>query len=288
MTITNRLKLAISPLMLHSASSVQLLRSTNNFNSLLPTVNFTPLKLYSAYSFNLHGVSSNIFHNRLRVRLSPIKSPILAKYKDPYKRREMYPSISKCNVKSCFCCKHVNCKSTIVSTVNGRHFSVINTSDIDWRTKDVIYVLTCSENVLGMQYIGQTMCNLKTRFREHLRKIRKPKQILFSKSISDAPVIRDPLIKFWYNQWKQSSIILIRLYDTKIFCDTSLNLNGSRPYRLHFHLVLMIIFAMKEIFLKCLTLMFLRFWTFENEINDLMVNAKTVISNANIKLFGLL
>ena len=52
----------------------------------------------------------------------------------------MYPSISKCNAKRCSCCKHLCCKSTIKSNVNGRQFSVITNSDLNLRSTDVIYV----------------------------------------------------------------------------------------------------------------------------------------------------
>ena len=41
----------------------------------------------------------------------------------------MYPSISKCNAKRCRCCKHICCKITIKSNVNGRQFSVVIYSD---------------------------------------------------------------------------------------------------------------------------------------------------------------
>ena len=96
MSITNRLKVTISPIRLHSASSLQIPRSTARFNALLPTVNVSPLKLHSVSSINLYGASNyNIFSNHLRIRLSPIKSPILLKYKNPYKRNSMYPNISK-------------------------------------------------------------------------------------------------------------------------------------------------------------------------------------------------
>ena len=78
MSITNRLKITISPIRLHSASSLQIPRSTARFNSLLPTViNVSPLKLHSVSSINLYGASNyNIFRNHLRIRLSLIKSPI--------------------------------------------------------------------------------------------------------------------------------------------------------------------------------------------------------------------
>ena len=132
MSITNRFKVTISPLRLHSASSVQIPHSTNRFKSLLPSVKVTPLKLHSASSINLHGASNyNTFRNRLNVRLSPVKSPILWKYKNPYERSGMYPSISKCSAKSCICCKYLYCKSTIISNVNNRQFSVVNDSNLD-------------------------------------------------------------------------------------------------------------------------------------------------------------
>ena len=73
MSITNRLKITISPIRLHSASSLQIPRSTARFNSLLPTVNVSPLKLHSVSSINLYGASNyNIFSNHLTIRLSPI------------------------------------------------------------------------------------------------------------------------------------------------------------------------------------------------------------------------
>ena len=108
MSITNRIKITISPIRLHSPSSLQIPRSTARFNSLLPTVNVSPLKLHSVSSINLYGASNyNIFSNHLRIRLSPIKSPILLKYKNPYKRNSMYPNISKCNAKSFVVCRSV-------------------------------------------------------------------------------------------------------------------------------------------------------------------------------------
>ena len=75
---------------------------------------------------NLHGVSgSALFRNHLKVRLSPLKSPVLRNSRSKYRRSVVYPSISKCNAKRCSCCKHLCCKSTIKSNVNGRQFSVI-------------------------------------------------------------------------------------------------------------------------------------------------------------------
>ena len=112
MTITNRVKITISPLRLHAASSVRIPTSTYSFRTLLPTVRIRPLNLFSASSVDLHGASNtNALRNNLRVRLSPIKSPVLRKYLNPFKRPSMYPSISKCNAKSCNCCQHLCTKS---------------------------------------------------------------------------------------------------------------------------------------------------------------------------------
>ena len=110
-------------LRLHAASTVRIPHSTNNFQNLLPTVRVTPLNLFSTTTVNLHGASnSNIIRNNLQIRLSPLKSPILRKYINPFKRPGMYPSISKCNAKKCNCCNHLCSKTTITSSVNGRTF----------------------------------------------------------------------------------------------------------------------------------------------------------------------
>ena len=69
-------KILLSPLRLHSAPSIQIPQSTNRYNSMLPSVYVSPLKLYSATKINLHGVS-DLFRNHLKVRLSPLKSPVL-------------------------------------------------------------------------------------------------------------------------------------------------------------------------------------------------------------------
>ena len=103
-----------------------------NFRTLVPAVRLRPLNLLSASSINLHGLANtNIFHNNLRVRLYPLKSPALRKYSNPFKRPGMYPSISKCNAKRCNCCKHLCTNSTVISSVNGWKFSVVNNSDLD-------------------------------------------------------------------------------------------------------------------------------------------------------------
>ena len=131
-TITNRVKITISPLRLHAASSVRIPTSIHSFRTLFPTVRIRPLNLFSASSVDLHGTSNtNVLRNNLRVRLSPIKSPVLRKYLNPFKRTSMYPSISICNAKSCNCCQHICTYTTITSSVNGRTISVINNYDLD-------------------------------------------------------------------------------------------------------------------------------------------------------------
>ena len=128
MTIINRLKIILTPLRLHSASSVRILNSINNFRTLIPAMRLRPLNLSSASSVNLHGLANtSIFHNNLRVMLSPLKSPVLRKYSNPFKGPAMYPSISK----RCNCCLHLCTNSTVTSSVNGRKFSVVNNSDLD-------------------------------------------------------------------------------------------------------------------------------------------------------------
>ena len=119
-------------LRLHAASSVRIPTSTHSFPTLLPTVRIRPLNLFSASSVDLHGASNtNVLHNNLRVRISPIKSPVLRKYLNPFKRLSMYPSISKCNAKSCVCCQHLITNTTITLSMNGRTVVVINNSDWD-------------------------------------------------------------------------------------------------------------------------------------------------------------
>ena len=70
MNSLKKVKILLSPLRLHSASSIQIPQSTNRYNFMLPSVYVSPL--------NLHGVSdSALFRNHLKVRLSPLKSPLL-------------------------------------------------------------------------------------------------------------------------------------------------------------------------------------------------------------------
>ena len=68
-------KILRSSLRLHPASSIQIPQSTNRYNSMLPSVYVSLLKLHSATKINLHGVSdSALFRNLLKVCLSPLKT----------------------------------------------------------------------------------------------------------------------------------------------------------------------------------------------------------------------
>ena len=196
MTITNRLKITLTPLRLHSASSVRIPNSINNFRTLIPALRLRPLNLLSASSVNLHGLANtSIFHNNLRVMLSPLKSPVLRKYSNPFKRPGMYPSISKCNAKRCNCCMHLCTNSTVTSSVNGRKFSVVNNSDLDWKSIDLNYVLTWKTKNCNMHYVGQTCRALQKRFGEHYRRMKKPK----------------PIDTFLYQHFKLTSFCLPRV-----------------------------------------------------------------------------
>ena len=53
-----RLKITISPIRLHNAPSVQFPRSAARFNSLLSTVNVSPLELHPVSFINLYSASN--------------------------------------------------------------------------------------------------------------------------------------------------------------------------------------------------------------------------------------
>ena len=169
-------KLHISLISLHSASSVRIPSSVNNFRDMLPTI-----------------------------RLSPLGPLIIRKYTKPFnafKRRGMYPNVFKWNANRCVCCTHLCTKTTITSSVNGRRFSIINTSDMGWTSSHLIYVITLTEINCGMQFAGQTGRSLKTRLCEHFLKIKKPKKLKhFFIAISEVIFIH--LVKFNSACWKK-------------------------------------------------------------------------------------
>ena len=82
------------------------------------------------------------------VRLEPaaprsrVKHSTTEPLRSPFKRRGMYPNVSKCNAKRCVCCTHLCTKITITSSVNGRQFSILNNNDMVLTSSDLIYVIT--------------------------------------------------------------------------------------------------------------------------------------------------
>ena len=96
----------------------------------------------------------------------------------------------------------VKYKSTIKSNVNGRQFSVVMKSDLDWRLIDVIYFLSWEEKDCGIQYVDQTCRFLKTRFTEHYRFLKKPRKIdNFFIDISNTLIIL--LVILIFSPWKR-------------------------------------------------------------------------------------
>ena len=113
---------------LHSASSVKIPQYTYRYDSWLPSVYVSPLKLHSATKINVHGVSdSALFRNQLKVRLSPLKSPVLKNSRNKYRRSVVYPYIYKCNTKRCTCCKHLHvcCKELLNLTLMVYNFLLL-------------------------------------------------------------------------------------------------------------------------------------------------------------------
>ena len=63
---------------------------------------------------------------------------------------------------------------TVSSSVNRRGFSVVNYSDFDRKTNDLIYEIIWRAVNCGMRYVTQTNRMLKIRFNEHYRRKIKP------------------------------------------------------------------------------------------------------------------
>ena len=184
---------------------------------MFPSVYISPLKLHLATKINLHRVSdSALSRNHLIVCLSPLKSPVLRNSRSKYNRSVVYLSMTKCNAKRCSCCKHLYCKSTIKSNVNGRQFSVITNSDLDWKSTDVIYVLSWEEKDCGMQYVGQVCRFLKTRFSEHYPWTLKPRKI-YNFFIGISNKLITILAVFLFSLSKRLHIVIIPLKDIEIF-----------------------------------------------------------------------
>ena len=239
-----------------------------------------PLNLLSASSVNLHGLANTtIFHNNLRVMLSPLKSPALRKYSNPLKRPGMYPCNSKCNAKRCNCCMHLCINSTGTSSVNDRKFSVVNNSDLDWKSIDLNYVLTWKIKHYNIQYGGQTCRALQKRFGEHYRRMKKPKPIdiflyQFFKLTGHSPndVLVQPVEKLTFEKFfieiqnHQKTLNWIKMDKKKIQTPFSLGFNDN-------------IFTTTVTFQKCLILMCFLSWKFENVNLDRWYKVKRETAN---------
>lgn len=129
-------KLVISPLKLHSVSTVHI-PSAHNVFTRKANVNIPKVNLHSASSFHIPN-STSIFKNIPMVKLTPLRSPIARRhyhgksFHNSYwsSRQPSFPSISKCNVKRCSSCRYLSCKSNIRSTTNGRVFPINISTDI--------------------------------------------------------------------------------------------------------------------------------------------------------------
>ena len=127
----------------------------------------------------------------------------------------MYPNVSEFNDKRCVCFTHLCTKTTITSSVNGRRFSVINYNDMDWTSFNLIYVLTWTDIICDMQYVGQTGWSLKTRFCEHFVKWKSLKY-LTRFFIAISKIMVNYLVKLLFNQLKNIYMIQIHHLDWNI------------------------------------------------------------------------
>ena len=131
----------LNPIMVHSVSSVRIPHSVNDLTSFPPSVRIRLLNLYSASNVHLYGLSNfNVLRNNSFIRLSPIRSSILRKYSNPFKRPRMNPNVSKCT-------KPFVLPLMFLS-------SVINNSELTIHGSHTI--LTWKTINCNMQYVGQT------------------------------------------------------------------------------------------------------------------------------------
>jgi hypothetical protein len=129
-------QLQISPLRLHSVSTVHLQPNNHDIFARKLSIKLPRTNLHSASSVHIPN-STSIFSNIPMVKLNRLNSRTLNRYniKLPSPNllnsgRKFFPSISKCNRKRCCTCKYISCDSVIKSTTNGRNFSVSIPSDI--------------------------------------------------------------------------------------------------------------------------------------------------------------
>ena len=102
-------------------------------------------------------------------------------------------------------------------------FSVVNNSDLNWKSIDLIYVLTWKIKNCNMQYVGQTYRALQKRFGEHYHRMKKPKPIdtflyqhfkLTGHSPNDFLV--QPVGKWTYDKNSSSRFKIIKRHETEL------------------------------------------------------------------------
>ena len=78
MNNTKTFRILHSPLRLHFASSIQIPQSTNRLNSMLLELLVLSPKINAATKIDMHGIADPTrFRDHLKVRISPLKSPVL-------------------------------------------------------------------------------------------------------------------------------------------------------------------------------------------------------------------
>ena len=119
-----------------------------------PSINLNALNLHSVrrcyIPSNANG-HNKLFNSKVKVILSPLKSPVIRKYQIDNKINNhirdttsggLYPKVGKCDSRKCICCTHLQTNSTIKSTVNNRSFNIILPKDVTCKSSHLIYVLT--------------------------------------------------------------------------------------------------------------------------------------------------
>ena len=82
-----------------------------------------------------------------------------------------YFTLEKSCGNTCEICPMLDIASTvIVSTVNKRKFPVLTNQKLSWKSRNIVYVLTC--NICGYQYVGETEQTLAARINGHKRGVR--------------------------------------------------------------------------------------------------------------------
>lgn len=130
----------------------------------------SPLRIPITRTTHLPKDYKKLLYSNATVKLSLLRTQPIRNQTKSFRGR--YPSINKCNSRKCICCKYLKTNSFVKSSVNNRNFSIKTTDNIDWNSKNIIYVLTWHAPLCGAQYVGQTGRSLKTRFREHFYKMK--------------------------------------------------------------------------------------------------------------------